>query len=131
MTSFDAASLAEQLSQLGRDLDEGVAQLSRLEEDCVTKEGAYRVLEALHEDAVASAFLRSPGTNAEARKADARLRSVDSRTRAEQAWQDWSLLKAQVRVHQASLAALHRRIEIGRSLLSREKSLLALENSIG
>ena len=126
MSSFDAALLAEQLAQLGRDLSDEVAELGRLEEACVDAEAAYRELQEKHEDILASCFLRSGGSNADARKADARLAAADSRMAAEVAWKAWNLLRAKVRVQQASLSALHRRIEIGRSLLSREKALISL-----
>lgn len=129
MSSFDAALLADQLSQLGRDLQAEVAELGRLEEACVDAEGAYRELQEKHEDILASCFLRSSGSNAEARKADARLMAADSRVAAEVAYKAWIRLKAKVRTQQASLSALHRRCDIGRSLLSREKSLLSLTNS--
>jgi hypothetical protein len=123
---FDGALLAQQLGELGRDLQAEVAELGRLEEQCVDAEAAYRVLQEKHEDILASCFLRSGGSNAEARKADARLAAADSRAAAEVAWKAWNQLRAQVRVQQASLQAIHRRIEIGRSLLSREKALISL-----
>jgi predicted house-cleaning noncanonical NTP pyrophosphatase (MazG superfamily) len=127
--SYDAATLAQQLGDLGRDLQAQVSELGRLEEQCVDAEAAYRVLQEIHEDILASCFLRSGGSNADARKADARLSAADSRVAAEVAWKAWQQVRAQVRVQQASLQAIHRRIEIGRSLLSREKSLLSLTNS--
>lgn len=125
--SFDAAVLAQQLAQLGQDLTAEVTRLGRLEEACVEAEGTYRQLQEAYEDALASAFLRAQGSNAEARKADARLQSADRRIAVEAAWKAWSVLKAQVRTQQASLQALHRRCEIGRSLLSREKIQARLE----
>ena len=127
--SYDAAELARQLAQLGLDLQDEVAELGRLEEATVTAEGNYRHLNDLLEDAQASAFLRATGTNAEARKAEARLACTDQRMAAEAGWKAWNKLKAEVRTQQANLQAIHRRIEIGRSLLSREKSLLSLSSS--
>ena len=126
MAAFDAQLLAEQLGQLGRDLQEEVAELGRLEESCVDAEADYRALQEHHEDMLASAFLKATGSNADARKAEARLMSADSRIAAEVAWKAWSRLKGQLRVQQASLSALHRRCDIGRSLLSREKALISL-----
>jgi hypothetical protein len=124
--SYDAALLAQQLGDLGRDLQAEVARLGELEEACVDAEASYRMLQEKHEDILASCFLRSGGSNADARKADARLAAADSRVAAEVAWKAWNHLRAQVRVQQASLQALHRRIEVGRSLLSREKALISL-----
>ena len=124
--SYDAAELARQLAQLGLDLQDEVTELGRLEEAAVDAEAAYRQLQELHEDALAKAFLRSSGSNMEARKAEARLVCVDSRLAAETAWRAWSHQRARLRTQQASLNALHRRVEIGRSLLSREKVLISL-----
>lgn len=126
--SFDAQVLAQQLAQLGQDLTAEVSKLGRLEESCVDAEASYRQLQETYEDALAAAFLRAQGSNADARKAEARLKAADTRAAAEAAWKAWTVLKAQVRTQQASLQALHRRCEIGRSLLSREKTLLSLES---
>lgn len=125
MTAFDAEVLVRQLSQLGRDLSDEVVRLGDLEDAAVTAEGEYRRLDEEHEDAVASAFLAAEGT-AEVRRSAARLKAVPSRLIAQEAWLEWNRLRARLRTQQASLQALHRRCEIGRSLLSREKSLLSL-----
>lgn len=126
MTSYDAEHLARQLAQLGQDLQREVIELGRLEESCVQAEGSYRHYEAMLDNCLAAEFLKASGSNAEARKAQARLACLEPRALAEQAWKEWSLLKGQLRTQQASLSALHRRIEIGRSLLSREKALITL-----
>jgi hypothetical protein len=124
--TFDLGLLAEQLAQLGKDLTEEAAELGRMEERCVDAEAAYRLLQEQLEDTLASAYLRASGTNAEARKAEARLVAADQRVAAEVAWKAWNILRAKVRTQQASLQVLHRRAEIGRSLLSREKVLISL-----
>lgn len=124
-SSFDAEVLVRQLSQLGRDLQDEVARLGELEDAAVTAEGDYRRLDEEHEDAVASAFLAAEGA-AETRRNTARLKGVPSRLIAQDAWLDWKRAGARVHTQQANLQALHRRCEIGRSLLSREKSLLSL-----
>lgn len=126
MTSFDAETLARQLSQLGRDLQEEVTELADLEEQSVDAEGKYRTYDALYEDALASCLLRSGQGSAEARKAEARLQCIDPRLIAQQAYTEWGHAKARVRSQQANLTALHKRVEIGRSLLSREKALISL-----
>ena len=126
MSSFDAETLARQLAQLGRDLQEEVILLGELEEQAVDAEGEYRHRDALYEDTLASHLLKSLYSNAEARKADARLQCTGPRAEMHSAYMNWSKAKARVRTQQASLTALHKRCEIGRSLLSREKALLSL-----
>jgi hypothetical protein len=127
--AVEMALLANQLSQLGRDLQTEITLLGEMEEAAVEAEGQYRELDAAHEDELARAFLRARGSNAEARKAEARLECIPSRKMAEQAMLNWNQKKAALRTQHASLQALHRRIEVGRSLLSREKSLIGLELS--
>ena len=125
---LDANRLAEQLGNLGRDLDSEVQVLGVLEEKTVGLEGRYRRLSEEHEDALARAFLDSEGT-VDIRKNKARLLCIDSRTAAQEALTEWNHSKALLRMQSASLSALGRRIDIGRSLLSREKNLLSLEQS--
>jgi hypothetical protein len=121
--------LAQQLAQLGRDLEDEVRKLGALDEQAVEAEGKYRKLEALHEDALAQSYISSEGKNAEERKAQARLACVATREVMEDALLEWNRLKGQLRFQQASLSALHRRVEVGRSLLSREKVLVGLGES--
>jgi predicted nucleic acid-binding Zn-ribbon protein len=123
--SWDAETLAQQLAQLGRDLQEEITLLGELEEECVTAEGEYRRLQDLYEDEFHQAFINLPGS-VESRKAAARLECVTAREASSEAYLQWNRLKGQVRVQNASLSALRSRIDIGRSLLSREKSLLSL-----
>jgi hypothetical protein len=56
----------------------------------------------------------------------ARLECITSRETAEQAWKQWQDSRADVWTQKENLSALHERISIGRSLLSREKALLSL-----
>lgn len=123
--SYDAETLASQLATLGRDLQDEVKILGRLEESCVDAEGNYRYLQEQYEDEVARAFIRLSGA-VEARKMSARLECIPAREKAGEAYVTWGKLKGQLRTQQASLQALHRRIEVGRSLLSREKALITL-----
>ena len=125
MSQWDAEILAQQLAQLGRDLQDEVKILGALEESTADTEGLYRSLQELHEDNLARALLRSEGT-ADTRKALARLACVESRQETEAASLEWSRMKGKLNTQRANLQALHRRIEVGRSLLSREKSLLSL-----
>ena len=123
--SWDADLLARQLAQLGRDLDTYVTDLGRLDETCVEAEGLFRRLDEEHNDRVAEEFLKLEGS-VEARKMQARLKAIPARLLAEDAWLDWNRSKAKLRTQQASIQALHRRVEIGRSMLSREKALMSI-----
>jgi hypothetical protein len=124
--SFDANALVNQLSQLGRDLDTYVGELGRLEHEKVNFEAEYRRLLEEHEDALAEAFLAAAGQPVETRKCIARLKCVPSRLIRDDAKKDWQHSEARVRTQFASISALHRRIEIGRSMLSREKTLMSI-----
>jgi hypothetical protein len=126
VSSFEAETLARQLSALGRDLQDEVSRLGEMEEEAVTAEGEYRHRDAMYEDVLAACLLKSKLSNAEARKADARLQCIEARALMQQAYTDWGRARMRVRTQQANLTALHKRIDIGRSLLSREKSLLSL-----
>lgn len=125
MSAYDAEVLSRQLSQLGRDLDTEVKILGELDDAAVEAEGEYRKLDEEHGDRVAQEFINAEGA-VEMRKMKARLKAVPARLLAEEAWLDWNRAKAKLRTQQASIQALHRRIEIGRSMLSREKALISL-----
>lgn len=121
--------LANQLSQLGRDLSQEIEILGQLEDETVTAEGNYRHCKECYELAMAAAMLQSRQSNAESRKAEAKLACTQEQAVMEQANLAWDRKKAELRTQHASLQALHRRIELGRSLLSREKALVGLEIS--
>lgn len=121
--------LANQLSQLGRDLQDEITTLGEMEDAAVTAEGTYRHYKELYEDALARMLLQSRGSSAESRKAEARLACFADRQLMEKANLDWDKKKGVLRTQYASISALHRRIEIGRSLLSREKALVGLAYS--
>lgn len=125
MSSWDAEVLARQLAQLGRDLDDEVRHLGELDMRCVEAEGEFRRLDDEHGDRVAQEFLNAEGA-VETRKMIARLKAVPARLDAGEAWLEWNKYRAQLRTQQASIQALHRRVEIGRSMLSREKALISL-----
>lgn len=125
MTSWDAEVLTRQLAQLGRDLDDEVHRLGELDMQCVEAEGEFRRLDDEHGDRVAQEFLNAEGA-VETRKMIARLKAVPARLDAADAWLEWNRAKARMRTQQASIQALHRRVEIGRSMLSREKALISL-----
>lgn len=125
LVAYETEVLASQLAQLGRDLDREVGILGELEENCVEAEGEYRRLVEEYDDCLARAFLDGEGS-VEHRKAAARLKCVPARLLMQEANIDLSRIKGELRTQQASLQALHRRIEVGRSLLSREKALISL-----
>lgn len=125
MSSWDAEVLTRQLAQLGRDLDDEVRHLGELDMRCVEAEGEFRRLDDEHGDRVAQEFLNAEGA-VETRKMIARLKAVPARLDAGEAWLEWNKYRAQLRTQQASIQALHRRVEIGRSMLSREKALISL-----
>ncbi len=89
-------------------------------------EGFYRIKEAALDDELDKCFLEASGGSVEVRKAQARVVTTSWRLDAQEAYLKWQKAKARVRTQQANLAALHRRCEIGRSLLSREKALISL-----
>ena len=128
MSNWDAELLVTQLSDLGRALDKEVKHLGVLDEKAVDAEGDYRRLDEEHQDRMAEEFLKLEGS-VEARKMQARLKARPARLVAEDAWLEWKRASAKLRTQQASIQAIHRRIEIGRSMLSREKTLIGLMNS--
>ncbi len=122
---YEAEVLARQLSQLGRDLQDGVAHLGELEEQAVDCEGDYRHLEAEYDDGIDRAFLIAEGS-VEARRAQSRIKCHPARLIMLDASLEWGRAKARVRMQNANLSAIGKRIEVGRSLLARERSLLSL-----
>lgn len=124
--TYEAEALVRQLAQLGRDLSDEVERLGEMEEDGVDAEGRYRYLDALYEDAIARSLLDSEQRSAESRKAEARLNCIKEREAAQEANLEMSRAKARTRTQQANLSAIGKRIEVGRSLLARERSLLSL-----
>lgn len=123
--AFDAETLAQQLAQLGRDLDNAVSELGKLEKQSVEAEGRYRAREYAYSEAMDNSFLKFDGS-VEVRKARARVTNGSYWLDSQDAYLDWARSKADVRVQQQNLSAISKRIEIGRSLLSREKALLSL-----
>lgn len=127
--SLDASLLATQLGQLGRDLDGATTVLAELEDRAVFLEGRHARLKELHEDAVARSFLNQMAGSVEVRKAQARLNCIQSRNEMLDALDEANTAKSMVRMQGKSIDAIKVRIDIGRSLLSREKSLMSLDQS--
>jgi hypothetical protein len=126
--SYDAETLAQQLAALGRDLQTEVQRLGELEEEAVDAEGEFRQLESDYDDALDEAVINAEGSM-ELRKAQARIKCSAARRVMQEASLDWGRAKGRVRTQNANLSAIHKRIEIGRSLLSRERALLSLSTS--
>lgn len=113
---LDGDVVIQQLAQLGRDLEGAIRALGELEELAVDAEGDYK-----------SAFSR------EFRDA---LGSIEDRKQAAQAqtdalWRTWGKAAAAVRMQRESLKALHARIDIGRTMASRDKALVSLAGRTG
>lgn len=125
---FDTDVLLGHLSALGTQLDEAVEELGT-RDMLATGEGcAYQALREAHEDNIATAFLEATGS-VEVRKAEARLKCVPSRLIAQDKAKEWEEAKSRVRTQQEAIRALHRRVEIGRSMLSTEKARLDLDRT--
>lgn len=100
------------LSNIGKLIDRGTEDLTRLDAEAVQARAAYKT-------AYASVFLNAEGSN-EIRKQQAELQTADLSMAMEAAEQ-------QVRAASANLRALRDRLEIGRSL----SPLLRLEWNVG
>lgn len=124
---MDGDVLAKQLGELGRQLDDATVELARL--DILATAAAVDATNAkeTYEDCLADAFLAATGS-VDVRKASARLSCKSRRIDAHNATTTWEYAKADVRNQQAMVRAINSRIDIGRSLLSREKSLV---NALG
>jgi hypothetical protein len=124
---FETQVLLQQLADLGRELDRQVDQLGDLDMIATGLGCEFQRLREEHEDALADVFLNGPAGSVESRKAAARLKCVPSRLVAQDAALEWEKAKSRVRTQQAAIKALHTRIEIGRSLLSTEKTRMDLD----
>lgn len=116
MSEVSGETVIKQLGQLGRALDEEISALSKLEVAAVEAEGAYKA-------EFARQFRDATGP-VEDRK-QAAIAATDTQ------WRTWGKAVAAVRIQRESLKALHARIDIGRTMASREKALAALAGSDG
>ena len=112
----DGEVVIRQLGQLGRDLETEIAVLAGLEEIAVEAEGDYRRDFAI-------SYRNATGTM-EDRKQWATFET-------EVLWRTWGKASAAVRRQRESLKALYARIDIGRTMASREKALAALAGRDG
>lgn len=111
MTATEGEKVIQQLGQLGRDLVTEVDAYGGLEEMAVDTEGDFRA-------AFAKIFKDSIGS-VEDRK-QAAIAATD------QEWRTWGKALAAVKRQRESLKALHARVDIGRTMASRDKALAAL-----
>lgn len=111
MSATEGDRIIRQLGQLGRDLDTEIGRLAEYEAMAVEAEGEFR-------RAYAEAFKDATGT-LEDRKQQAILATAKE-------WREWGLAAAVVRRQRESIKALHARVDIGRTMASREKALAAL-----
>ncbi len=107
----EGARIIANLGQLGRDLSSEIGRLAQLEETAVTAEGAFRA-------EYARQYNKADG-NMETCKQQAIEQTHDQ-------WLEWQRAALLVRVQRESLKALHARIDIGRTMASREKALASL-----
>ena len=124
---FETQVLLQQLSELGRQLDHEVDTLGDLDMIATGLGCHYQALRESYEDDIADHFLRAADGGVEAKKLAARLKCVPARLVAQEAYLEWEKSKSRVRTQQAAIKALHTRIEIGRSLLSTEKTRMDLD----
>jgi hypothetical protein len=124
---FEANVLLQQLSELGRQLDQQVERLGELDMISTGLGCEYQRLREEHEDQLADSFLRMTDGGVEAKKMAARLKCVPARLTAQDANKDWEQARSRLRTQQAAVRALGSRIEIGRSLLSHQKTQMELD----
>lgn len=122
---MDGDVLAHQLAELGRQLDDATTKLAELDILATAKSIEAARAKEEYEDALAIAYRDADGP-VEARKTEARLMCIGERKVAHGASASCELAKADVRNQQAMVRAINARIDIGRSLLSREKALATL-----
>ena len=128
---FEAEVLLRQLSDLGRQLDQEVSKLGELDMLATGLGCEYQRLREETEDAFATAFLGLSEGGVEAKKLAARLKVVPARLVSQDAYKDWEEAKSRLRTQTAAISALNRRIDIGRSLLSTEKTRMDLDRLPG
>lgn len=127
---MDVEILIRQLHDLGLQMDAEVDTLGELDMLATALGCTWEELREAHDDDVAEWFLRVAGS-VEQRKMEARLKAVPSRLVAHEAKLEAEKAKSRVRTQQAKIRALDKRIEIGRSFLSLEKTRMELDRLPG
>jgi hypothetical protein len=108
---MDPQTIAHQLGELGRELDQAVRSLAELEESAVDDEGNFKV-------AFARAFREGTGS-----VEDRKQQAIEE---CDQLWRIWGKAAAAVRMQKEHVKALHARIDVGRTLASTVRAELSL-----
>ncbi|TYK45220.1 hypothetical protein [Actinomadura decatromicini] len=108
------AVIAQQLGQLGVDLDAAVRRLGELEATAVDAEATYKTK--------FSRIFRDSSGSVEDRKQQA-VAECDSE------WRQWSLAASAVHIQKEHIKALHARIDVGRTLASTARAEASLAGS--
>ena len=108
------AVIAQQLGQLGVDLDQAVKKLGELETTAIDAEATYK--------AKFSRMFREGVGSVEDRKQQAVAE-------CEQEWRNWSLAASAVHIQKEHIKALHARIDVGRTLASTARAAASLAGS--
>lgn len=125
MGQVDLNLMATQLAALARDLQDEVDLLGELEEAAVDAEAEHRRLAEAYEDAYSRAYVEAEGA-VELRKNLARLQVIAERVLAQEAKHAADKARSKVKTQKESLYVLHKRVDVGRSLMARERALVSL-----
>lgn len=106
--------IAQQLGQLGVDLDKAVSRLSELEATAIAEEARYKTK--------FSRIFREGTGSVEDRKQQAVAE-------CDRAWRNWSLAASAVHIQKEHIKALHARIDVGRTLASTARAEASLAGS--
>lgn len=103
--------IAEQLGQLGVDLDKAVKHMGELEDIAVDSEGDFKAK-------YSKVFRESAGSIKD--------REQIAFTECETEWRIWGKAAAAVRLQKEHIRALHARIDVGRTLASNVRAEVGL-----
>lgn len=115
MTDLTPNSVVTGLMSLARELDRATQRLRSVEYQAVTAREHYSL-------AFAKALLRSEGSNAEIRKAEATGKTHEERIAAE-------LAEAEVRISKEEIWTIKTRIDVGRSAAAALRAEIDLERA--
>lgn len=122
---MDPEVLLQQLGELGRQLDQATEDMAELDVVATGAAVHYAELKEEYEDTVAREFLDCEGS-IEAKKMQARLNARAVRKIAEQAHLEAEMAKSSLRNQRDAVKALQSRIDVGRSLISHQKTMMGL-----
>jgi hypothetical protein len=127
---MDPEVLLQQLGELGKQLDTATSELTRLDVVATGASVHHAGLKKDLEKATAQAFLTCEGPM-EVRKMQATLSTADLREDLQEAYAAAKTAESQVRNQQEVIRALNRRIDIGRSLVSHQKTQMEMDGLPG